>query len=560
MVRKILFLAANPTDSGRLRLDQEVREIGESLRRSNKRKQFELIPNFAVRVDDLRRGMLDHAPRIVHFSGHGGIDGIAVEDNQGQTFEIPSAALAGLFELCAGQIECVILNACYSSGQADAIARHIPYVIGMKSSISDDAALEFSTGFYDALGAGKSIEDSFQFGCNAIALRNIPEDQTPTLKRKSLTAAERQRLESSFSPVQDVYLDVSVTNEDTSSWNRGEETVLRNSIGRDEHRIRIEGTMGYLSSFNGGGPINPLNYLSQTRCPFKWDFPILDFKILNNQQSSLFLTELIFHVEESRADQVPLFVIKEDTQQRNAGDLLLVNEGSCDLIDLTISFHLLPGKIVNPTDFEPPFKHSIVLPLIKDHAEVDITQAFRDEGVDVDDLILLHNGKWDHDTYVAPAADGSEERMTEAEATERDKKCLGRFQDEVGTLVGTISFRTPEGAGVVHHVKFQAPVYLSNRNRMGIPRPSTFQYDTAFETQNANYQRRVQIAQTIQPGDTDRFTVKVAVAQSSFHCFRASIRDITGLELQSLPIELNCFVPRSRQGVVESLIAKSKAE
>jgi hypothetical protein len=95
---------------------------------------------------------------------------------------------------------------------------------------------------------------------------------------------------------------------------------------------------------------------------------------------------------------------------------------------------------------------------------------------------------------------------------------------------------------------------------MGIPRPSTFQYDTAFETQNANYQRRVQIAQTIQPGDTDRFTVKVAVAQSSFHCFRASIRDITGLELQSLPIELNCFVPRSRQGVVESLIAKSKAE
>ena len=31
MVRKILFLASNPTDTGRLRLDQEVRDIGDAL-------------------------------------------------------------------------------------------------------------------------------------------------------------------------------------------------------------------------------------------------------------------------------------------------------------------------------------------------------------------------------------------------------------------------------------------------------------------------------------------------------------------------------------------------
>jgi hypothetical protein len=185
MVRKILFLAANPTDTGRLRLDKELREIAEGLKRSNERNKFELISNFAVRVEDLRRSLLDHSPRIVHFSGHGGVDGIVVEDDQGQTFEVPSGALAGLFELCAGQIDCVILNACYSDVQADAIAEHIPYVIGMKSTISDDVAIEFAVGFYDALGAGKPIEDAFRFGRNAIALRNLPEDQTPVLKKKS---------------------------------------------------------------------------------------------------------------------------------------------------------------------------------------------------------------------------------------------------------------------------------------------------------------------------------------------------------------------------------------
>jgi hypothetical protein len=185
VVRKILFLASNPTDTGRLRLDKEVREVEEGLRRSNERDHFDLIPRFAVRVEDLRRSLLEHSPRIVHFSGHGaGTDGIVVENEQGQASEVPNDALAKLFELCAGHIECVVLNACYSDAQADAIARHIPYVVGMRTAVSDDAALEFAVGFYDALGAGRSVEDAFEFGRNAIALKGIPEHLVPILKKK----------------------------------------------------------------------------------------------------------------------------------------------------------------------------------------------------------------------------------------------------------------------------------------------------------------------------------------------------------------------------------------
>src|SRR5579872_7156264 len=115
MIRRILFLASNPTDTGRLRLDKEVREVDEGLRRSNERDQFDLVQKSAVRVDDLRRSLLDHSPRIVHFSGHGtGADGITVEDENGEAYDVPNDALAGLFGLCAGDIECVVLNACYS--------------------------------------------------------------------------------------------------------------------------------------------------------------------------------------------------------------------------------------------------------------------------------------------------------------------------------------------------------------------------------------------------------------------------------------------------------------
>lgn len=345
-------------------------------------------------------------------------------------------------------------------------------------------------------------------------------------------------------------------NPDTSSWKYGEDTILRYSLYRKEDRIKIECNLGYVTSFNWGGPIAPLEYLhSPTACPFRWDFPILDFKVLNNQQVPLFLTEVVFDVEQSRPDPGPLLTINRDTQLRHAGDLLLVNEGFCNLIDLTISFHLLPGSVAKPIDFGAPFRHSISLPILRDYADVDVTQAFRAEGVDIDGLILLANGKWDQDTYVVPKADGSQERMTEAEVEEREEKCLGRFQDEVGTLAGEINFTTAEDAGRKYRVKFHAPVQLANQNRMGIPRPPTYAYDTAFDALNTNYQRRVQISQELQPGETDRFTLKVAISQPSFHRFRATLRDITGLALQSLPVEMNCFVPRSRRKRLEAEIS-----
>ena len=42
-IRKILILAANPQDMGRLRLDAEVREIQAGLKRSAGRDRFEII-------------------------------------------------------------------------------------------------------------------------------------------------------------------------------------------------------------------------------------------------------------------------------------------------------------------------------------------------------------------------------------------------------------------------------------------------------------------------------------------------------------------------------------
>ncbi|MGD2089970.1 MAG: TIR domain-containing protein [Candidatus Aminicenantes bacterium] len=183
-VKKILILAANPKTTPPLRLDEEVREIDEGLRRSKCRDQFEIQSRWAVRMRDLRRALLDVEPQIVHFTGHGKEDGLLVEDELGMAVSISTEALSGLFELCTGHVECVVLGACYSEPQAAAISKHIKYVIGMRKEIKDKAAIEFVVGFYDALGAGKSVEKAFYFGRNAIQLFNIPGHLVPCLLKE----------------------------------------------------------------------------------------------------------------------------------------------------------------------------------------------------------------------------------------------------------------------------------------------------------------------------------------------------------------------------------------
>lgn len=178
-----MILSANPKNTSRLRIDEEVREINEGIKLSPKRDQFIIQQVWAVRLRDLRRALLEHEPNIVHFCGHGEENGIMVEDENGKALLIEPNALARLFELFKHQIECVLLNACYSQFQAEAINKHISYVIGMSATIQDKAAIEFAVGFYDALVAGKPIEDAFQFGCNAIQLYNIPQHLSPLLKK-----------------------------------------------------------------------------------------------------------------------------------------------------------------------------------------------------------------------------------------------------------------------------------------------------------------------------------------------------------------------------------------
>jgi hypothetical protein len=186
---RILFLAANPPeDTDRLRLGAEIREIDQALRQSDFRDRFDVRPHWAVRASDVQELFLRHQPDIVHFSGHGSASNeIVLEDQAGNSQPVPVRTLKGLFSVLKDNIRCVVLNACYSEQQAEAIAEHIDCVVGMSKAIGDAAAISFSAAFYRALGYARDVQTAFDLGCLQIDLESLDDQDVPRLLAKRVS-------------------------------------------------------------------------------------------------------------------------------------------------------------------------------------------------------------------------------------------------------------------------------------------------------------------------------------------------------------------------------------
>jgi hypothetical protein len=168
---RILFLAAEPIDAQRLRLDEEVRAIGEKLRASRGRELIRLDSAWAVRPDDVMQELTERRPHIVHFSGHGtAANEIVLLGPNGDVKPVPATALKTLFATMKDDIRVVVLNACYSDEQARGIAESVDCTVGMTGEVDDEAARIFAAAFYRALGFGKSVARAFDEGRTALLM------------------------------------------------------------------------------------------------------------------------------------------------------------------------------------------------------------------------------------------------------------------------------------------------------------------------------------------------------------------------------------------------------
>jgi hypothetical protein len=175
---KVLILAANPPDTEALRIDREIREIQETIRSGRDRDNIEVSIHLAVGPADIRQAVLDDEARLVHLAGHGGgPDGsIAVENDYGLAHIVPVEGLVHLFGTFGRSVQCVLVNACETDLLAWELSAVVPYAIGMRQPVRDTSSIRFSAGFYQALAAGKSIEEAFENGVISLEMTPIGSD------------------------------------------------------------------------------------------------------------------------------------------------------------------------------------------------------------------------------------------------------------------------------------------------------------------------------------------------------------------------------------------------
>lgn len=185
---KILFFAADPLsappDGGnsRLLLDEDVRLIREKVRGARHRDALDFDVRWAARTDDLLQALNETRPQVVHFSGHGGNDGLVLVGSEGQgPHYVGAAALARLFQIFKGDIRVAVLNACFSLPQAEAIAGAVGCAIGTRGEISDRAAITFGASFYRAIAFGESVQAAFDQASAALALEHFDDRECPQL-------------------------------------------------------------------------------------------------------------------------------------------------------------------------------------------------------------------------------------------------------------------------------------------------------------------------------------------------------------------------------------------
>lgn len=170
---RILFLAANPLQTSRLDLEEEIRSIESELRGVKFRDAIALIPRHAVRPDDLIRHVREDRPNVIHFSGHGSESGIVLRTDEGGYTSVGGNSLKRFLQ--GRNVSLVVLNACHSKAQADSMCHAVASVIGTSDSVEDEAARRFAVAFYRSLGNGLPVGEAFRDGGDAADLHGLAD-------------------------------------------------------------------------------------------------------------------------------------------------------------------------------------------------------------------------------------------------------------------------------------------------------------------------------------------------------------------------------------------------
>lgn len=158
---KVAVFFSNPGDSQRLRLDQEHRAIQQIIEKL--KIPAETFHRFhATSTKDIIEILSNTEYDIVQFSGHGSQEGIFLESStsQGGTM-VTVSQLSALLKATSKHLKLLVLNSCFSSSSVPSLIDFAQYLITIGGEANDEAAIQFSSTFYELLFLHGSIERAF---------------------------------------------------------------------------------------------------------------------------------------------------------------------------------------------------------------------------------------------------------------------------------------------------------------------------------------------------------------------------------------------------------------
>lgn len=192
-----MFVGVNPPGTDKLNLDEEYGKINSVLERQDIRVFSKRSANF----DELKKGIDDYKPTILHISGHGlgneeerqmldklfpemeiAKAGILFFSKNNRPSEIITASdLAELIqskkEYGVVSIGLVVLNNCSSHLLAREVSTVGVHVIGIKDSIKDELAITFSEYLYTSINLKEKL--------NATTIEEVMRETVSSMPKSS---------------------------------------------------------------------------------------------------------------------------------------------------------------------------------------------------------------------------------------------------------------------------------------------------------------------------------------------------------------------------------------
>ncbi len=291
-------------------------------------------------------------------------------------------------------------------------------------------------------------------------------------------------------------------------------------------------------------------------CPW-WEWiinphnPIIDIKIANNTNRTLFIDKVIIEVDESKFDDRRLLLFHRE--QANTSSFLIMNDcwDKWEYFTFNFSFSKTPpvieqgknykySKRVNYFDFCYEFDLKPYLAqegLDYEKLKQIILSAphsiYRDESLDLDINRSLHIMNLDDNI-----AYGINQILPDI--INKADPSKGSFEGHPYVYVdGEVVFPNCEDTVIV-----QGPIPLTYTDGGAMIEPSK-SFNAELMVNGTHYEVEYPISLSIKSQDVDRFTIQLNAEKSSFHKFRFRLDDIAGKSVYSNDINLELFKERT---------------